>query len=127
LKPRFPPFVDTWEPPTKEKNMRKVLLSLAGVAMALTAVPSGAKTFVCTKWNDGVCVSMHRVKGTPPYATGYVFGPSSTYTSYSDLPQPVVSYYKLSPDEKYVYREGYVYVVDPSTGAVTRVIDTYSH
>jgi hypothetical protein len=109
--------------------MRKVLLALSGAAVALTAAPAAvqAKTYVCTRWHDGVCVSTHRVKGTAPYATGYVFGQTYAYTPYSDLPQPVVSYYHLNSDNRYVYSNGYVYVVDPATWAVTRVIDTFSH
>ncbi len=108
--------------------MRKVILILSGAALALSAAPSNAKTFVCTKWSDGVCVSMHRVKGTPPpYAVGYVFGPSYSYTAVTDIPQPVVTYYHLDTNERYVYTNGYLYVVDPTTGGVTKGIDTYSH
>lgn len=108
--------------------MRNILLALSGAALALSSAPTSAKTFVCTKWNDGVCVSMKRVKGTPPpYAVGYVFGPSYSYTSVSDIPQPVVTYYHLGTTDHYVYSNGYLYVVDPTTGAVTKVIDTYSH
>ena len=108
--------------------MRKLLLALSGVAVAMTAAPIDAKTYVCTKWRNGVCVSAHRVKGTPPgYAVGYVFGPTYTYTTYGDLPQPVVSYYHLEPNYRYVYSDGYIYVIDPVTYAVTRVIDTLSH
>jgi hypothetical protein len=108
--------------------MRKVLLAFAGAAVAVTAAPTTAKTYVCTKWQDGVCVSTHRVKGTPPArAVGYVFGPSYSYTPVTDLPQPVVTYYKLEPNERYVYSDGYIYVVDPTTYAITRVIDTLSH
>ena len=107
--------------------MRNVLLALSGAALALTATPAAAKTYVCTKWKDGVCLSMHRVKGTPPHAVGYVFGPNYTYTTVSDIPQPVVTYYKLGSDSRYVYTDGYLYEVDPTTHAVTRVIDTYSH
>ena len=47
--------------------MRKFLLALSGAAVALAAVPAAdakPKTYVCTKWKDGVCVSTHRVKGT---------------------------------------------------------------
>jgi hypothetical protein len=106
--------------------MRKALLVLSGVAVALTAAPAASKTFVCTKWQDGVCISTHRVKGTPPRAVGYVFGPSYSYTPIADVPQPVVSYYHLEPNERYVYSDGYVYVIDPTTYAVTRVIDTLS-
>lgn len=109
--------------------MRMAFLGAAGAAalLALTAAPAPAKTYVCTKWDDGVCVSMHRVKGTPPArAVGYVYGPSYTYTPLSDIPQPVVTFYKLGPDMRYVYDDGYLYEVDPTTYAVTKVIDTYS-
>jgi hypothetical protein len=113
--------------PAKEIVMRKILLALSGVAVALAAASADSKTYVCTKWDNGVCISTHRVKGTPPLAVGYVFGPHYAYTTASSLPQPVVTYYHLNPDERYVYTNGYVYVVDPTTWAVTRVIDTLSH
>ena len=111
--------------------MRKILLALSGAAMALTV--SGAplqakdKTYVCTKWSDGVCVSTHRVKGVAPYKMGYVFGPTYGYSTYGTLPAPVVTHYNLNADNRYVYSNGYIYVVDPVTYAVTRVIDTLSH
>jgi hypothetical protein len=117
----------------KENIMKKFLLALSGTAVALAAAPAPLRADpplpqVCLKWRDGVCVSTHRVKGTPsPYATGYVFGPTYSYTPYSALPQPIVTYYKLAPDGRYVYTNGYVYIVDPTTGAVTKVLDTYSH
>ena len=109
--------------------MKRMFLALSGAALALTVAPADAKvkTYVCTKWNDGVCVSTHRVKGTAPFNVGYAFGQTYAYTPYSDLPQPVVTYYKLNQDQRYVYSNGYVYVVDPTTWAVTRVIDTLSH
>lgn len=111
--------------------MRKLLLALSGAAIALTATPAAldakAKTYVCTKWKDGICVTAHRVKGTAPYKVGYVFGPDYSYTTYSTLPQQVVTYYKLDPSGRYVYSNGYVYVVDPATWAVTRVLDTFPH
>jgi hypothetical protein len=107
--------------------MRSVLLALSGAALVLSAAPATAKTYVCTKWDNGVCVSMHRVKGTPPRAVGYVYGPNYAYTSLTDIPQPVVTYYKLGSDMRYVYSDGYLYEVDPTTYAVTKVIDTYSH
>jgi hypothetical protein len=54
---------------------------------------------------------------------GYVFGPNYTYYSpFSDLPQPMVTQYSLSPDYRYVTADGYIYVVDPKTYAVTKVI-----
>jgi hypothetical protein len=114
--------------------MRKILLALSGAALGVTgaalivaSAPASAKTYVCTKWDNGVCVSTHRVKGRPPYQVGYVFGPNYAYTTISDLPQPVVTYYKLGTEHRYVYDNGYLYEVDPSTYAVTQVIDTFSH
>jgi hypothetical protein len=107
--------------------MRKIFLALSGAALALTIAPAAqSKTYTCTKWKDGVCVSVHRVKGTPPQAVGYVFGPNYSYTTVTDLPQPVVTYYHLGTNERYVYSDGYIYVVDPTTYAITRVIDTLS-
>jgi hypothetical protein len=107
--------------------MRKTLFALSGVAIALVTAPTIAAPttgFTCTKWKDGVCVSTHRVRGAPaPFAVGYSFGPNYTYTAVRDIPQPVVSYYHLDPNGRYVYSNGYVYVVDPTTYAVTRVID----
>jgi len=112
--------------------MRKLLIALTGAAVALTGAPAYSKQpvtgFTCTKWKDGICVSTHRVRGMPdPYKVGYVFGPNYAYTTYSTIPQPVVSYYHLEPNGRYVYSNGYVYVVDPTTYAVTRVIDVMSH
>jgi len=94
--------------------MRKILFALSGAAIAMAAIPAG------------VCVSTHRVKGTPPYKIGYVFGPNYSYTTYGTLPGPVTSYYHLDSNGRYVYSNGYVYVVDPTTYAVTRVIDPFS-
>ena len=110
--------------------MRKILLGLSSAAavLAVTAAPAPAKTYVCTKWDNGICVGMHRVKGTPPArAVGYVYGPTYAYTALTDIPQPVVTYYKLGSDMRYVYDDGYLYEVDPTTYAITKVIDTYSH
>jgi hypothetical protein len=107
--------------------MRNVILAFSAAAIAVTAAPASAKTYVCTKWSDGVCVSTHRVKGTPPYKVGYVYGPNYSYTTLTDIPQPVVSYYHLDSSGRYVYNDGYLYFVDPTTGAVTKVVDTYSH
>jgi hypothetical protein len=114
--------------PPKEEVMRRIILALSGAALALTVAPADAKvkTYVCTKWRSGVCVSTHRVKGTAPYDVGYVFGRTYAYTPYSDVPRPVVTYYHLDSNGRYVYSNGYVYVVDPTTYAVTRVIDTLS-
>ena len=103
--------------------MRKILIALTGAAVAVTAASAAdakVKTYVCTKWRDGLCVSTHRVKGSPAaYKVGYVFGPNYTYTTYADIPTQVTGYYHLDSNGRYVYTNGYVYVVDPTTYAVT--------
>ena len=56
-----------------------------------------------------------------------MFGPNYAYSTLSALPAPVVTYDSLTASNRYVYSNGYIYVVDPTTYAVTRVIDTLSH
>ena len=91
--------------------------------MALTtapavAQPTVAKGVTCTKYVNGVCTQTHRVK----YKVGYVFGPNYAYTPINDIPRTVVTQYSLGDNYRYVYSDGYVYVVDPTTYAVTKVI-----
>jgi hypothetical protein len=109
-----------------ESIMRTILLALSGAAVAFTTTAAAAGPPVtgetCTKYKDGVCVETHKVRGNPGYKVGYVFGPTYNYTPVASLPPPVVTQYSLGPDYRYVYNNGYIYVVDPSTYAVTRVI-----
>ena len=113
----------------------KLLLAIAAAAVAVTAtsVPADAanrhhartcakwRNHHCVRWNNhGYQVSMAR---HARYRTGYVFGPSYAYTTLSDLPPVYVRRYDLTPRYRYVYRDNYVYVVDPTTYAVTRVIN----
>ena len=63
-------------------------------------------------------MAMHRAR----YRVGYVFGPSYAYTNYGALPAPYVTRYHLSPDYRYVYTGNTVYVVDPTTYAITRIL-----
>jgi hypothetical protein len=57
------------------------------------------------------------------YRVGYRFGPDYGYTAYTALPQPVVTRYHLRDNFRYVNRDGYVYVVNPRTYRVVRVIN----
>ncbi len=123
----------------------KTLLALAAAAVAFTAAPADAKHYdkhhsrtVCTKGRHGQCVASHQlglaraqqvhqrnvsrqtarlfaVGQRVPRAYGY-------WTPYSGLPQNYVTQYNLSPDNRYVYRNHYIYVVDPKTYAVERII-----
>ena len=106
--------------------MKRILLALSGAALTVTVAPAGAQPvtgLVCVKYKAGVCTETKKVRGSP-HATGYVFGPKYTYTPVSDLPPPLVTQYSLTPDGRYVYHDGYIYVIDPTTYAVTRVINT---
>lgn len=114
--------------------MKRLLLSAAGIAVALTAMPAEARhhgrhyasNVVCTQWRHGTCVKTHRVSHNAMrharYRNGYVFGPRYSYTSYDRLPRSYVSRYDLNRDYRYVYRDNYIYVVDPKTYAVQRII-----
>ena len=114
--------------------MKTLFLALGGAAVAMTAVPAEARhharTMVCTQHRHGKCVAMHRVVAHPAmvrhgtrYRVGYVFGPDYRYTAYGAIPRTYVTRYHLSPDYRYVYSGSTVYVVDPATYAITRILN----
>ena len=109
--------------------MTKGLFILAGAAMTLTGVAAEARsysnTIACSGWRNGQCVAWNRLtkKQEADVQVGTVFGPNySYYSDFKTLPQAVVTQYSLSPDYRYVSADGYIYVVDPHTYVVTRVI-----
>lgn len=109
--------------------MTKALLALGAAAVAFSVVPASARqyssTIACSGWRNGQCVAWNRLtlQQARKIAVGTVFGPNYTYYSpFSAIPQTVVTQYHLTPGYKYVTADGYVYVVDPHTYAVTRVI-----
>jgi len=110
--------------------MTKTFLALGAAAVALTGLASSSSADarnrhharVCTKWRHHHCVS-YRTMRHAMWSTGYRFGPRYAYTSYRTLPRTYVTRYDLSPDYRYVYRDNYIYQVDPRTYAVTRIID----
>jgi hypothetical protein len=113
--------------------MTRTLLAIGAAAVAFTAFPAQAEkhysgVVVCDKVKQGVCVAYKRLtRGAAAKATydvGYSFGPSYSYTDVSTIPQTVVTEYGLSPSGRYVYKDGYLYEVDPSNYTVTRVIYT---
>lgn len=112
--------------------MTKTLLALGAAAVALTAAtPSQAKTYTnvrkCTKYDNGRCVAWKQLTAKQArragYAVGYRFGPDYAYTDYSALPQPFVTRYHMRDNFRYVNQNGYVYVVNPNTYRVVRVIN----
>ena len=109
--------------------MMKSILVLAAAAVVSTAMPAEGRqysnTIACSGWRNGQCVAWNRLtkKQAAEVAVGTVFGPNYTYYSpYDTIPQAIVTEYHLKPDYRYVTADGYVYVVDPHTYAVTQVI-----
>jgi hypothetical protein len=113
--------------------MRKTILALGVAAVAAGAVPAQAEkhysdVMVCNKVKDGVCVNYQRLTrgaaARAKYQVGYSFGPTYTYTDLSTIPTTVVTEYGLKPEGRYVYQDGYIYVVNPHSYTVERVIYT---
>lgn len=111
--------------------MTKAFLALTAAAVTaagMASAPADARHYSnvikCSGWRNGQCTSWNRLttKQAREIQVGYVFPKGYTYTDLSAIPQTVVTQYSLSPDEHYVYSNGYVWVVDPNTNAVTRVI-----
>jgi hypothetical protein len=111
--------------------MTRALLALGAAAVVFSAAPAAAEKhysnyIVCSKVKNGACGSWKRLTrgaAVRAYATGHVFGPTYTYTPFDMLPHDYTVRYSLDPNGRYVYSDGYIYVVDPTTYAVTRVID----
>ena len=103
--------------------MTKALFALGVAATAIVvSAPAEARNNhhnECAKERHGHCVAMRR------YAVGHHFGPRYTYTTYSALPHTYVRRYDLTPHYRYVYENGYIYVVDPATWAITRILNAY--
>lgn len=125
----------------------KLILALSAAAVGFAAVPASAhyghhrgwerhRAMGCAMWRHGHCVRRghayayghrdHDMNGMRPYRVGYRFGPSYAYTPYDQIPAPYVTQYHLTPDGRYVYRDNRVYVVNPTTYAVERVLDAIS-
>jgi hypothetical protein len=104
--------------------MTKALLALGAAAAALTvAAPASAHRtgpMTCAQWHHGHCMAWRPRAGA--YNVGYVFGPHYGYTAYNALPHAYVSRYSLDPNYRYVHRGNRLYVVDPGSYAVTRVV-----
>jgi hypothetical protein len=50
--------------------------------------------------------------------TGYKY-----YTPYANIPQSLVNQYGLTDQNRYIYRNNVIYVVDPATNLVSRIIN----
>jgi hypothetical protein len=107
--------------------MIKTFLAIGAAAAALAAIPADAarhytNRVVCTRYHHGRCVAWHRLTRAQAIRVGYMFGPSFAYTDYSALPQPIITRYHLRNNFRYVNQNGFVYVVNPRTYRVVRII-----
>ncbi len=110
--------------------MMKLMLAVGLAAAALATTPSEARSHdtnaaECSKWRHGMCVQSRSPTRHNAYRKGYRFGPSYDYTAYGALPRTYVTRYRLEPRYRYVYRDGYIYVVDPTTYAITRILNAF--
>jgi len=108
----------------------KLMLAAGVAAVALTATPTEARKHytnmtTCAKWRHGQCVKWKRLTRRQAYRMGYVFGPRYGYTAYDALPRTYVTRYHLAPRYRYVYQNGYIYQVDPTTYAVMRILNAF--
>ena len=101
------------------------MLVAAGAAVALTAcaLPSAKRytnQMTCTQWHHGRCVAYKRLTSTARRALtgGYAFGPRYA-TRVPPLPRTMSAATTCSPNYRYVYANGYIYQVDPTTYAVS--------
>ena len=108
--------------------MTRTLLTIAAATAALSALPAGARQYSsvikCSGWRGSECVAWNRLtkEQAAQIKTGFVFPKNYTYTQFSTIPQTVVTQYSLDPKADYVTADGYIWVVDPNTYAVTKVI-----
>ena len=123
-----------------------IILALSAAALGISSAPAAAHerdrdqrgwnrnhaAMGCAKWKHGRCVrrghayAYGRHLRAGDYRVGHRFGPSYAYTPYDQIPQPYVTRYSLNRDGRYVYRDNRVYVVNPRTYAVERVLDAIS-
>ena len=89
--------------------MRNAFMALGAAAVALSAMPADARHH------------HHRVN-VAQYRVGYMFGPDYAFTEFGALPPPIVTRYHLRDRFRYVNRNGFVYVVNPDTYRVVRII-----
>lgn len=111
--------------------MTRAFLALGAAAIVLTATPADARHYSnvakCAKWRNDQCVQWNvltrgQARREAEFRVGYDFGPSYSYVDLNALPHPLVTEYHLGTNFRYVDRDGYVYVVNPSTYRVVRVL-----
>lgn len=110
--------------------MKRVVLACAAAALTLPAAPAAAQHALshaaCEQWRHGQCASWHAISShdaaTGDYDVGHDFGPNHSFLEVGALPRTVVSRYHLGPEFRYVNENGRIYVVNPHTYRVVRVV-----
>lgn len=104
-------------------------VALGACATTPVAAPAGDRQYssmiACSGWRNGQCVAWNRLttEQAAKITVGTVFGPNyAYYVPYTSIPPAMVTQYHLNPTYRYVTADGYTYVVDPTTYAVTQVI-----
>lgn len=73
------------------------------------------------RWKNNGCVPPGLAKKR--YNVGYRFGTGyQGYTPYDRIPEAYRREYGLDGSDRYIYRDGYIYQVDPTTRLVERVL-----
>lgn len=111
----------------------KVLISIGAVAaLALTSAPAAAQHHSSrhSEYNqsrDRHYNDNHRGHRAhkAKWNRGHRFSRNYRYTSYNALPRQYVRQYNLSPRYRYVYTDGYIYQVDPTTYAIRQILSAF--
>lgn len=112
--------------------MKQVLsIIAAATAFALSASPAAAKQdpskLGCTQMQNGQCTAWNELTAEQArrVRSGDVFGPNYPYyMDLSQLPANMASDYELEGTDRYIgTSNGYLFVIDPHSYKVTRVIE----
>lgn len=98
--------------------------ALAGIGIGGGPAMAQDRTRQCMTWRHGQCLQWAGRRER--WHVGHIFGPNYGYTDYGALPRPYVARYHLSPRYRYVSTGGTIYVVDPDTYAVRRILNAVS-
>lgn len=104
---------------------RMMVAFAASVPLAANGAAVAADPHVtpCAHYRHGTCVDGRRAATeSRAIGVGYLFGPAYNYVDLTTLPQPIVTRYHLRPLYRYVNQGGFVYVVNPRSYRVVRVI-----
>lgn len=73
------------------------------------------------RWKNNGCVPPGQLKRR--YAIGTRLDRDYGYTPYASIPVAYRTYYGLPDNYRYIYRDGYIYQVDPTSYIVRQVIE----